>query len=332
MLRALLFVGCCLAMPSAALAAEPEQVTIATWNLEWFFDHDTSNNRTDLAREQSAPSEAEWHWKRDVVATAVAKLKPTILAVQECEDRYGLFQLTKVLRSQHELNYREAFIEGNDFATEQDVGLLTQRGLVEFSRRELTAAQRADEQLYPIPKHLIARFEFGDPKQVEHLLVVNVHFRAMPEGAEIRQRQARLLRRWIDDALARGENVVVLGDINSDQAFEKTTADSELGILRGLATKDRADDLIDLHEKLPADERATHLHQAQYDRILVSPTLLEDAPDKVDLVFKSMRRAKDVCIRGDKADRDHWKNYYQIPQAERDVSDHYPLIAEFELR
>jgi endonuclease/exonuclease/phosphatase (EEP) superfamily protein YafD len=37
-------------------------------------------------------------------------------------------------------------------------------------------------------------------------------------------------------------------------------------------------------------------------------------------------------VRGEQADRDHWNNFYKIPQAERDVSDHYPLLVEFELR
>jgi hypothetical protein len=41
---------------------------------------------------------------------------------------------------------------------------------------------------------------------------------------------------------------------------------------------------------------------------------------------------KDLCIRGKGADEDHWNKYYEIPQSERDVSDHYPIVAEFEVR
>jgi hypothetical protein len=103
-----------------------------------------------------------------------------------------------------------------------------------------------------------------------------------------------------------------------------------MGILRGLDTPDDSDDLVDLHQYLPADERGTHLARGkQFDRILVSRSLIEDDPGRVDLVFRSIELRKDVVVRGTRTDDSHWDNYYEIPQKERDLSDHYPLVARF---
>jgi hypothetical protein len=45
-----------------------------------------------------------------------------------------------------------------------------------------------------------------------------------------------------------------------------------------------------------------------------------------------MRRRQDLSVRGKQQDKDHWNIYYTIPQDERDVSDHFPLVAEFEFK
>jgi hypothetical protein len=76
----------------------PQELKIATWNLEWFFDDFKANNRSDVAKEQSAPSRDEWEWRVGNFAAAIAKFEPTILAVQEIEDRGVMQNLTKVLK------------------------------------------------------------------------------------------------------------------------------------------------------------------------------------------------------------------------------------------
>ncbi len=47
---------------------ESEVISVATWNLEWFYDDFSPDNRTDLGKEKSAPSRADWDWKRRSVA------------------------------------------------------------------------------------------------------------------------------------------------------------------------------------------------------------------------------------------------------------------------
>jgi hypothetical protein len=86
--------------------------------------------------------------------------------------------------------------------------------------------------------------------------------------------------------------------------------------------------LRDLDEFLAPERQLTHMIDRAFDRILVSENMLEDAPERRDLVFTTVRNYRELVIRGSK-DLDHRDAFFDIPQAERDVSDHYPLMAEF---
>lgn len=113
----------------------PESIRVATWNVEWFFDDFKQDNRAEIAKQNSAPSKEEWEWKLNEVARVISELQPTILALQEVENRDVIFKLTKVLEEKYKLKYRYSFIDGFDFGTEQDVALMYQSGLVEFASR-----------------------------------------------------------------------------------------------------------------------------------------------------------------------------------------------------
>ena len=49
-----------------------------------------------------------------------------------------LFYLNQRFRNDTDLKYRIAFIEGSDYFTEQDVGLMALSGLTSFGRREMS--------------------------------------------------------------------------------------------------------------------------------------------------------------------------------------------------
>jgi endonuclease/exonuclease/phosphatase family metal-dependent hydrolase len=250
--------------------------------------------------------------------------------LQEIENRKVLRDLTKVLKEKHGQNFRIAFIEGWDVFTEQDVAILYRSGLVEFSRREQSSEMFASRDYYNLQKHLFARFEWGEGSEKQSLLMLTLHLRAAEQGASIRERQCRLAKAWLADALAKGENVILLGDVNTNEEAIPPPAGTDVDILSGRATPSTQDDLIDLHVHLPSAQRQTHLNGDSYDRIFVSPSLTIDGPGK-DMVYRSIVRVKDACVRG-KPDTDHRDNYWQIPAAERDVSDHYPLVAEFDVK
>lgn len=315
----------------AAADPLPKSIRVATWNLEWFYDDKQGDNESDLSKELSAPSAADWKWKVDVAAAGIAKLDATIVALQEIENRRVLRDLTRVLEEKHGQKFRIAYVEGWDVFTEQDVAILFRGGLVEMSRREQSKEMFESQDFYNLQKHLFARFEWGQGAEKQTLTMLTLHLRAAEQGASIRERQCRLAKAWLADALTRGENVILLGDVNTNENAVPPPAGTDVDILSGGTTPDKQDDMVDLHGGLPATDRPTHLNGDAYDRIFVSPSLTVDEPGKRDLVFRSIARVREASVRG-KPDTDHRDAYWQIPADERDVSDHYPLVAEFDLR
>lgn len=313
-------------------AEDAPRLRIATWNVEWFYDDDRGDNESDLAKSQSAPSRDAWQWKLAEVTRVVAELRPDILALQEIENRRVLMELVQQLRDVHNLRYRVAYIEGGDVFTEQDVGILYRGDLLAFSRQEQSEEMFRSNQYYNVQKHLFARFRFRYEGTSESLTILTAHLRARSEQEAIRRRQSNLLHTWVREEAAAHQNVVVLGDFNTEHAHQDADASKDLGVLRGLHTDDPQDDLFDLHERLPENERATHLSGRQYDHILISRAMYEDAEQRRDWSLASVTVRRDLVVRGRGPDRDHFDNYWGIAADERDVSDHYPVIAEFELR
>ena len=154
----------------------------------------------------------------------------------------------------------------------------------------------------------------------------------MPDAVALRKRQARLIRHWIDDTVKAGRNVIVLGDINTEETYEITTRDGDLGTLRGLNTAASDDDLIDLFQFYRGQPKETHLIHKQFDHILVTPSLVKHSPQQPGFEFNTIDIRRDLVIRGAGQDQDHLDVFWKIPQAERDISDHYPVVAEFELQ
>lgn len=308
----------------------PQELKIATWNLEWFFDDFKGNNRSDVAKEQSAPSREEWEWRVGNFAAAIAKFEPTILAVQEIEDRGVMQNLTKVLKEKFNQSYRVAFIEGFDSGTEQDVALIFKSGLVEIARREQNNAMFESKEFYNLSKHLIARFEWQHGDRVIPLTILNLHLRATADAAELRQKQARLAHAWMRKGIASGENVLILGDLNVEEAVGEIKPDGDgMHLLLGRGTSSTNDDLVDLLERAPAEKRRTHLIlDKQFDRILASATMVEGTGG---YKFRGIEVLSQWNIRGEGADADHWDTRYTKDHSERDLSDHHPVMVTFEL-
>ncbi len=170
--------------------AAPKSLSIMSWNVEWMFDDYLGDNRSKLAREQSALSSQGWQAKLAAVAQVVAEHAPSIVALQEIEGEQTLAAIAQEIRQSHKIAYRTAFIQGTDSFTEQDVGLLVRNGLVAYSRREQSKAMFDSGMYYNLSKHLFAEFRWAQVEQP--LTVLNVHLRATEQAAAFRQRQARL--------------------------------------------------------------------------------------------------------------------------------------------
>jgi endonuclease/exonuclease/phosphatase family metal-dependent hydrolase len=311
----------------------PDLLTVATWNLEWFFDDFKGNNRSDVAKEQSAPSREEWDWKLYTTAAAIAKFQPTILAVQEIEDRAVMLALTKALKEKHNLQYRVAFIDGFDSGTEQDVAILYRSGLVEYSRREQTQEMFDSKEYYNLSKHMFARFEWQANGKMESLTTLVVHLRATADAADLRRKQAKLAHEWMKAGIEAGENRMILGDFNVEEFAGQAKPDGDGMVdLLGRRTERETDDLYDLLETLPPDKRQTHLIlEKQFDRILVSRPMLATTAGS-GIKFKSIEVLSQFNIRGTSSDADHWETRYTKDRDERDISDHHPVMATFEFR
>lgn len=328
-----LVVVCFVASTFARADKAPDELTVATWNLEWFFDDFKGNNRSDVAKEQSSPSSEEWQWKLYTVAAAIAKFQPTILAVQEIEDRSVMNALTKALKDKHNLTYRVAFIEGYDSSTEQDVAIIYRSGLVEFSRREQTQEMFASKEYYNLSKHMFAKFEWQANGKTHSLTALVLHLRATADAAELRRQQAKLAHAWMSAGIEAGENRVILGDLNVEEMAGSVKPDGDgMFDLLGRRTEKTSDDLFDLLEFAPEGKRQTHLIlEKQFDRILVSKSMLPSTPGP-GIKFKSIEVLSQYNIRGEGADLDHWDTRYTKDRAERDISDHHPVMATFEFR
>ena len=328
----------CLAQQARSSSAQrQESLTVMTWNLEWFYDDLSGDNYSKLAREKSAPSRPDWEWRRDAIARSIADVRPTVVAVQEVENRRVLWYLTRALVRNHKEEYHELCIEGRDHFTEQDVGLLIRPPLdvVSTFQGAYPKRMRSSNRYFDVSKHIMVVLEFRiGPSDYERVIVMNIHLRSRAEGEPMRLRQARLVHHWIAEATRNGENVILLGDFNTEERGVTTRKDSDLGIAGGLETPDTNDDLVDLNLRLPTGDRQTHLLEGrQFDRIFCSRSLLKDDPDKPDLVFAKIEVRRDLAVRGepDKPE-EHWESYWKLSPDQRDLSDHYPVIATFEVR
>ncbi len=300
------------------------EITVATWNLEWFFDNDKSDNTEDLPKIKSAPSAAEFDWRLNLTAAAIAQMRPTILALQEIENQKVVEALAQRIKINHGLDYSVGFVQGHDSFTEQDVAFLIQ-GQGQFQRGPQEPVF-INSNVYNVPsKHLFLDIAWGQGAQQQKLTLVNVHLKAGADGESQRKKQSRVLRYWIKDRLAHGDNVILLGDFNAKQKFAATTTNGAIGVARGLDTLTTDDDLDDLHEFLSVPDRVSHLSGGELDRFIVSPSLRDDH----GLIFQQIINRRDLSIRG-LPDGSH-EDYFGIPQSARDLSDHFPLIAKFKI-
>jgi endonuclease/exonuclease/phosphatase family metal-dependent hydrolase len=319
---------------------------IMTWNLEWFYDDDPNDNYSKLAKEQTSPSRAKWDWKRDGVAAAIHQVNPSVAAFQEVENRRVLWYLGRALSRNHNVGYREICIEGDDVFTEQDVGFIYRSG-DDSSKRSLlqiepllsatlgrSAAMRRDDNTAEVSKHLLVNYELSLGETTETVSVLTLHLRAREEAVQTRTKQARTIHSWLADKIRSGHNVIVLGDLNTEETIIPATPGTDMAAVCGLDTPDQTDDLVDLHRQLPEKERPTHLIPGKaFDRILVSPALLDDAPNRIDLTFTKIERLKSLSVNGNSDVPDeHWNNYWNIEDANRDLSDHWPIMATFEFK
>ena len=316
---------------------DPESFSVMTWNLEWFYDENPEDNYSKLSKEKSAPSRSDWDWHRDAIAKSINDAKPTVLAMQEVENRRVMWYLSRALDRNHKIDYTALCNESRDVFTEQDVALMYRQPADALSATSfrMTREMKKSQNFYDVSKHIMGVFQVPNGTDTpERVVVMNIHWRSRADGESLRRRQARLSHLWLRERISKGENVILLGDTNTEEKSDTTRPDSDLGIACGAETESTNDDLVDLNLNLTKQQRRTHLlPDRQFDRIMVSRSLLEDDPRRPDLVFSRIEVLRDLAVKGElDTETEHWTNYWNRPESERDLSDHLPVMATFEIK
>lgn len=317
------------------LAERKGELTLATWNLEWFYDWDINDNQSETARINSAPSRKDWEWRLRVTADAIARMKPTLLCLQEIENRKVLDALAASIKERHSLDYEVCFVQGRDSFTEQDVGILVRRGLRPQYRRAPEPRNWNSREVKPLTKQLMVELPWGEGTSQRRLTIINVHMMAGDElGREMdRCDQARFIKHWIKDEHRAGHFVILVGDMNTAELRNAVPKERAIDVLTGKDTPgDHDDDLEDMTTIMPPLDRVTFGSRgSMLDHILISPKL-KNGPG---IAFDSISNRRDVAIRGQGPDhrlklRD--RRFWKIDEDERDLSDHYPLLARFKMK
>jgi endonuclease/exonuclease/phosphatase family metal-dependent hydrolase len=291
-----------------AAPAPAEELRVATWNLEWFFDAGTSDDPTELERQNSAPNAAEYESRVRGIAAAVAELRPDVMALEEIENEKVVRDLADRLAAAHGRAYNVAFVQGRDTTTGQDVAFLVRKDV------PFTAA-RFDYVAGPDHKDLSKHLRLTATVAGRPFTFVAVHLITRTPD---RLKQARTLRDWVAPLV--GGNLVVLGDFNLGVRFNETRPDTDIGIVRGFGTPATADDLFDCDQRLSGPDRRTHVGGGEFDRVLLSPSLV-DGPG---LRLKSIANRRDLATRGEP---DPGRGVaYDLPENDQDLSDHFPLL------
>ena len=293
--------------------------TIITLNACWLFD--------GVGEEQfyTAPQceeDAEEHLTD--VANYLSTVDADFIAIAEIESADMLHRLNEKLGGQ----YHEIFVQGTDDYTGQDVAGL--------SRFPVSAMGRSDEtQRHPIPgsrlrapmgtedvaKHFWATTEIGD----ETVTFIALHLLAYPDELERvvrREAQALIIQNLAKYFLDLGHEVVILGDVNDFDSVVSDAAGNE-----PLSCVDRlfsdiypdveGDEMINAAGSIPQAERYTYWYDENRNGI-------DDVPEEhsmIDHVYVSRELANHIIdVRIDHA-------AYEA----RTVSDHWPVIVDFDL-
>ncbi len=280
-------------------SAESNELSIATFNVENFFDLLTPHPSSP-----PLPTVFEYRAKLDKIAqTIVAMGSPTIIGLQEVENLDVLQDLVEE-DAIVEFGYEPYLIEGND-SRGIDVGYLVRS---DQATVESVAAHDAPGDLFARPPLVItvtAHLESGD----QTVILLNNHFLSLSAGEEttepVRTAQAAWNVTVIEQLAAENPEAlfVVLGDLNSFYQTLPVDTLEESGLQH-------------VYRYLPEEERPyTYIFEGRtqtLDHIVVSPTLF----DQLTLV-EVLHSNADYPI-GDPEDTSLHR-----------VSDHDPLVAIF---
>ncbi|RME82895.1 MAG: hypothetical protein D6785_07365 [Planctomycetota bacterium] len=296
---------------------EAKVLRVATFNCEWLFDNDPSDQEgvPPQIKALFPKTRKEYIAKLHRVAAVLIGIRAHVYALQEIEDADVLQDLAQILEYNLKRKYEVCFKPGGDRYTRQNVGILSAYPVLDVRRFKFQRGSR-------VTKHLSVTIEVMGEK----VQIITLHLKAgsHERNFEKRAMQAKAIHAQIQRYVS-SRNIIVMGDLNTHIKFKPKRKKKKRSkskkkknsprkdadyYLTGKHTRRKKDDLIDINQKLERAERITHGERGQYDRILLSPPIFEDDPNKKDLYFIQAGR---------------WK-------VDPKTSDHHALWAEFDYR
>ncbi len=313
-----------LALGGCAPPREPSPDPVATtfrlvaYNAEWLLD---GAGDPDAAPWQDrAAADRHLH----AVAGVLGRLDADFIGLAEVENLEILERLSVLIGDAHDA----LFVQGTDVATGQDVAALAK---VSPTRNPQRTERRA---AYPVPGSALA-CATGDSGVSKHyaievtilgfpVTVLGAHLRAFPDGCKEsaqREAQAAVLAALAREALHRGREVVLLGDLNDYDAAVPDVAGNRpisvvLATLKDVDPASPGDELENVCARLPQRERYTHWYDRDGDGVDDGTRELS----QIDYVLVS--RGLAPLVQQVAIDRSY------PPGA---VSDHWPVVVDFAL-
>lgn len=337
------------------MTGPPETMRLATWNVEWFdnlfddwgrlIDDDGWSGRRDVTRAEQTAAIAHVLRRIDVDAVMVIEAPDTN------RRRDGMLALES-FAARFDLRTRRALI-GFPTQTQQEIALLYDPDVMEAhhdpggtapgSAPPFDRATRVDLDIDGQPDRIVwskpPLEALVTPRHGSPLRLIGVHAKSKaPHGARnpaevtrisIENRRKQLaeclwLRARVDEHLAKGESLIVLGDFNDGPGldeYERLFRRSGVEIVLGENGATALHDPHALHghaEGAAATARFRHPAgqghiDALIDFIMVSPDLMARDP-----VWRIWHPLRDPRLRGDR----------KLARALLTASDHFPVTLD----
>lgn len=257
-------------------AAPPDDsLVLMSWNVEWMWDGIAPEDGDIEFERKGDPVAARAHM--EAIARVVRDADPDIVNLVEIEGRDALELLESQMLA--DAGYEVGFVQGQDRATGQDLGILSRYPILAMDRDPTEG--RSGRTRKRVSKNYFASIDVPARDTTLRLGLVGLHFLAKPFSESRRERreaQADVIRTSARRLAGQGRSLVVWGDFNDFDGALRDREDSRpitrvLSWIRALDPDDATDDLDNVLARLPRRDRYTSRHRNAIDHVLLSPDL-----------------------------------------------------------
>lgn len=184
-------------------------VRLAAFNVEFLFDGVGNEGQANFPW-KGDPAAARVH--RDSIARVIRMLDADLLVLPETKNQEVLEMMIEESLSDMG-GYRAYLVPGTDFFTGQNVGIIARVPVEAVGRTNERAPVGTTRQTYGVSKNVWARVDLdGVPTTI-----IGIHLLARPDDPSRkpqREAQARVIRQLVEEEMAAGRAVAVMGDFN----------------------------------------------------------------------------------------------------------------------